>query len=142
MAEPLDLFDIVPGMCGPYFESDVVHRMLDGLSEVQDIRRAGLDVISNVTGRPWWFSMRLIKTVMVSWEIVGGELAMRGIDAQRMSIAAWLDAVYYICIKNIEHSKLQMFMSQLEVPPPEELPFIEDSAEMEMSTDEFLALGN
>jgi hypothetical protein len=85
--------------------------------------------------------MRLIKTAMVSWEIVGGELAFRGVDAERLSVSAWLDAVLLICLRALDSTKVTMFMSQLEVPPAEEL---ENSspADMEMSADAFLALAH
>jgi hypothetical protein len=139
MADPLDLFDVIPGLCGEDLEHELSLGLLSGTYELKQVRRAALDTISAVTGRPWWFAMRLIKTAIASWEVVGGEVAMRGVDATKMSVSAWLDAVYYICLRGLESSKAQMFMSQLEVPPPEEMP--EDPVEtMEVSADEFFRL--
>lgn len=137
MLENVDLFDIVPGMCGDVFEDRVTTMLMDGVIELSQVRRAALDVVSCVTGRPWWFSMRLIKTAVASWEVVGGELAFRGVDAERLSLSAWLDAVYLICLRSMESSKITMFMSQLEIAPPEEKP---DDDEMVMSADTFMAL--
>lgn len=138
MPERIDLFDIVPGLCGSDMELDVVDGMLNGTLELDAIRRAALDVVSAVSGRPWWFSLRLIKTAVMSWEMIGGELMFRGVDATRLSLSGWLDAVLYLCLRNMEQAKVTMFMSQLEAPPPEEL---ESMPEMEMSADAFLALG-
>jgi hypothetical protein len=141
MNDTVDLFDIVPGLCGDEFEHKLFESMLSEAFDLRDVKRAALDTISSVTGRPWWFAMRLIKTAMVSWEIVGGELAFRGVDAERLSVSAWLDAVLLICLRALDSTKVTMFMSQLEVPPAEEL---ENSspADMEMSADAFLALAH
>lgn len=137
MQENIDLFDIVPGLC-PDLEERLMPLVFEEKIPLTDIRRASLDVISAVTGRPYWFAMRLIKTVSVSWEVVGGELALRGVDAERLSISAWLDAVLLICLKHLESAKVTLFMSQLEAPPVDEM---ENVPEMEMSADAFLALG-
>lgn len=138
MQDDIDLFDVVPGMCGPTFEDQVTDNLLLGRIELSQIRRAALDVISSVTGRPWWFSMRLIKTAVASWEVIGGELAIRGVDAERLSISAWLDASLLICLRSIESNKITMFMSQLEIAPPEEGADQEES--MTMSADTFMSL--
>lgn len=138
MQDDIDLFDVVPGMCGPTFEEQVTDSLLLGRIELSQIRRAALDVISSVTGRPWWFSMRLIKTAVASWEVIGGELAIRGVDAERLSISAWLDASLLICLRSIESNKITMFMSQLEIAPPEEGADQEES--MTMSADTFMSL--
>ena len=139
MQDDIDLFDVVPAMCGPAFEDQVTHHLLLGQIELPQIRRAALDVISSVTGRPWWFSMRLIKTVAASWEVIGGEIAMRGVDAERLSISAWLDASFLICLRSLESNKITMFVSQLEIAPPEEAAGQEEN--MFMSADTFMALG-
>ena len=138
MQDDIDLFDVVPGMCGPTFEDQVTDNLLLGRIELSQIRRAALDVISSVTGRPWWFSMRLIKTAVASWEVIGGELAIRGVDAERLSISAWLDASLLICLRSIESNKITMFMSQLEIAPPEEGADQEEN--MTMSADTFMSL--
>lgn len=138
MQENVDLFDIIPGMCGSAFEDKVTDYLLDGRIDFTQIRRASLDVVSSVTGRPWWFSMRLIKTIVASWEVIGGEIAMRGIDAERLSVSAWLDAALLICLRSLESNKITMFMSQLEIAPPEEAADQEES--MTMSADTFMAL--
>lgn len=137
MQDHVDLFDIVPGMC-PGFEEILMPVLLEEQVSLADVRRAALDVVSAVTGRPWWFATRLIKTAAVSWELVGGELALRSVDAERISLSAWLDAVLLICLKQMESTKVTLFMSQLEAPPVEEMENVED---MEMSPDAFLALG-
>lgn len=140
MSDRIDLYDIVPRMCGPAFEDEIIEALLAEKIEVADLKRASLNVLSSVSGRPWWFTLRLIKTAVASWEIVGGELAFRGVDADKLSISAWLDAVLLICIRGLESAKVTMFMSQLEIPPPEELEDGEESEEMMISADQFLTM--
>lgn len=140
MVEPLDLFNIFPGMCSPETEHLVTKMLLAEQITARQIKRTSLDIISTVCARPWWFSMRLIKTAVASWEVVGGELAVRGVDAEKLSVSAWLDAVLYLCLRTLDGAKMTSFMTQLEAPPPEEV--VESPVLMEMTTDEFLALAS
>lgn len=137
MADPFDLWDIVPGLC-PEIEDELMLLLIDEELEPDEVRRIALGAIEMATGRRWWVAIKLIQVACQSWEIIGGNLAYRGIDASRISLGAWLDAVLLITVQNMEPDKVTMFTSQLEVPPPE---FADEVPEPEMNRSSFFALG-
>ena len=137
MVNELDLWDVVPGLC-PELDGPLTKMLLDEEITAEELRQIVLDVIQNVAGRRWWFAMRLIGTIRQSWEVIGGELALAGVRAHEVPLGAWLDAGLLVCIKGMEPDKVTMFMSQLEVPPPDIRVELE---EMVMSPSEFAAIG-
>lgn len=95
-----------------------------------------LDIISNVSGRPWHIALRLIGSARNSWNVVGAELILKGVDATQISLSAWLDVVLLVMIRGMEAKDVAMFTAKLEAPPPGADPV----DEMTMSTDDFGAL--
>lgn len=137
MVEPLDLWDVVPGLC-PDIEDQVTQFVIEGGLDVGELRLTGLATIEAATGRPWWVALRLVHLARHSWEVVGGNLSYRRVDASCTTLGAWLDAVLLIAVQNMEQDKITMFTSQLEAPPPE---FAGDIPEPEMDRSSFFALG-
>jgi hypothetical protein len=135
MATDLGIWDIVPGMC-PDLEDDLDEALIQGDVNVSDIRDIALEVIATVSSRPWWFTLRLIAVVTASWETIGGDLVLHGVDATKVSLGAWLDAALLLCLRAMDPKDVTMFMSQLEAAPAGE-----EVAELEMDRHAFLALG-
>lgn len=135
MAEELDPWDVVPGLCIDA-EEVVTEALLNEQLEYSELRDIVLDVISMVTGRPWWIALRLVHIAKASWEAVGGELAFRGVQAQNISLAAWLDATLLVCLRSMESKDVTMFMTRLEAPPPGV-----ETEEPEMDRASFMAMG-
>lgn len=138
MTREPDLWDIIPGMCteADQLEDQLTEAMLDDRIDFQQISDLCTQTLELASGRPWWITIRLVSTAMRSWEVVGGELAFRRIDATRIPFGAWLDAVLLICIRGMPSEKITMFMSQLEIAPKGiEIP------ELEMDMNDFMALG-
>lgn len=152
-----DIWDIIPGLC-PDQAEQVDEAILDGLVSLTLVRDTALEVITEATGRPWWYVLRLVALVKNSWETIGGELTFRGVRADQLSLGAWLDAVLLVCLRSIKQEDVVMFTSSLESPPPElllmqreatstqedgALPELPDDglpADMEMDRRSFLAL--
>lgn len=115
--QPLDLEDIFPGLAPGAF--DLVDDLL--YSEeltLDDLSTVVLNIITTVTGRPWWIAMRLVSGAMANWGFIGSKLVLAGVDASQVSLSAWLDAVFMITVEGTPEDKLTMFYSQLEFPPP------------------------
>jgi hypothetical protein len=132
-ARPIELEDIFPALAPG--GAELVDELLysDNLT-LEELYRVVLDVISTVTGRPWWISMRLINDAMLNWGLVGSKLVLGGVDSAKVSLGAWLDAVFMIIIEGTPEDKLTMFFSKLEFPPPG----FEPIAEITMDADAFL----
>ena len=134
---PFTVMDIVPGLC-PDDEADVIAMLAQGDLSITELRDAALAAITHVSGRPWWIAVRLVKIAAASWESLGGRLAQQNIDAGRISLGQWLDAILVIIVESIKPEQTTMFFSQLEMPPPgygDELP------EPEMNPATFMAMG-
>jgi hypothetical protein len=137
MAKEPDLWDIIPGMCdeAELLEDQLTDAMLDDQISFQQITDLCTQTLELASGRPWWVTIRLVFAATRSWEVVGGELAYRCIDAQKIPLGAWLDAVLLICVKGMPSEKITMFMSQLEIAPKGiEVP------ELEMDMSDFMAM--
>lgn len=138
MTPGLDSGDVFPGMLEEEDRSYVEDRLHAGFLDVEEFLRLGLEIISTVSGRPWWVSLRLIATASQSWDALGGELV--NFDAERLSLAGWLDALFMLIVRNIDDEKRTMFLMKLELPPQgwgEEEP-----KSLEMSADAFMAMAS
>lgn len=130
------VWDLIPGMC-PDEEHLVTKALLENQITVQEFRDVCLQVIATATGRPWWIAVRLSHIAAANWESVGGNLAKNSVDASRISIGQWLDAVLLLCLEGMKPEQTTMFLSQLEMPPP---GFETEVKEMEMSASAFMAM--
>ena len=127
MADAIDPDDVFPGLLSEDDREFVEDLLLAETITVQDLYDTCLDIISEVSARQWWIAMRLVYIARDSWDNLGAEMILTGIDADRISLAAWLDALTALMLKLMEPSKITMFTMQLEAPPvgeeesPEEL---------------------
>jgi hypothetical protein len=105
---------------------------------IEDFYESYFDVISAVSARHWWVTLRLIGVAKDRWDVLGADLILRGADPSRLSLSAWLDVLMIVILQNIKSERANSFLMQLEAPPPgEELP----PEDMEMTADAFLAMG-
>ena len=137
MANPPQLDDIFPGLLGEDQVEWVEDQLEYGLLGAEDFRDTVLSIIETASARRWWVALRLIDLTRTSWDVMGPEMMLRGVDTNRMSLAAWLDVALITALKNMDPKDTQMFTMRLEAPPENEEP-----EEMEMSQSSFLALGS
>lgn len=138
MAEAIDPDDVFPGLLGEQDQEIVEDLLMAQDITVQDLYDICLDIISQVSARRWWIAMRLIYIARDSWDNLGAEMILSGVDPDRISLSAWLDAFTALMLKLMEPSKITMFTMQLEAPPVGEE---ESPRELEMSADAFLSMG-
>lgn len=137
MVDNPNLDDVFPGLLNErdadLVEDLIISRELS-LDECEDII---LSVIETVSARPWWVTIKLIETARVSWDLLGGELVLRGVDPTHISLSSWLDALLLTVIKNMEPKDVTMWCMKLEAPPPDVQV---DEAELEMDSSQFMAM--
>lgn len=138
MVEGVELDDVFPGLLSDEDTELVEEAILDGVLEMQEFRDLILGVIETASARHWWVALRLIEVARTSWDLIGGELVLRGVDAESLSLSAWLDVLLLTVLRNMEPKDTQMFTMRLETPPPEAKAGAEQ--EMEMSQDAFMAI--
>lgn len=138
MAEAIDPDDIFPGLLGGEEQEIVEDLLMAEAIAVEDLYDICLDVISQVSARNWWIAVRLVYIARDSWDNLGAELILSGVDADRLSLSAWLDALTATILRLMDPSKVTMFTMQLEAPPVGEE---ESPEELEMSANAFLSMG-
>lgn len=115
-----DLLAVLPGLiddpgCGDH----LTELMLDGTIGREDYEDTVLAVITVAAGRYWWACFRLLGAakdpLIGDW--LRGNLVLHHIDAQQLSLAAWLDALYAIMTKNMDPDRCAKFDAQINQPP-------------------------
>lgn len=120
LPEQISLWSIVPGFLEPEAEEDVVDLMIDGEYTRDDLEQLVWELVSIASGRDWWTVLYLLGNAKHDQNvgIVKGKLASNGVDASKISLAAWLDAVYVIFAEHMNAEDRQKFNLSLLRPPP------------------------
>ncbi len=137
MAETPTLDDVFPGLLDEEDQNTVEEMIIQGDLDIDEYRQVLLDVIETVSARRWWVALRLIEGARTSWDVLGGTMGLKGIDATQVSLSSWLDVLLLVTINAMEPKDVQMWTMKLEAPPPEEEVAEED---MEMSSAQFMAM--
>lgn len=113
------LYRVLPGWVEGREDAQLMMDMLmDGTISEEDIDRATKDVISTVGGRHSWWIFNLLGFVVGSWAIINGHMIRGGLFAEDISLSAWIDAAYSVCIElQPSNDERQKFETQLEAPP-------------------------
>lgn len=134
MEDPVDLDHVIRTMLpeGPelLFDESIGDELSEGC----------LAVISAVSGRPWWQTLRMISVAVAHWNVLGAEMLYRGFLPDQVSLSAWLDVLLLVTIRAMDPKDVTMFTLQLEQPPVDVID-AEEVEEMTMSRDAFLAMG-
>lgn len=139
MVPEIDLLAIVNDLLPDEDNAELIDLMWEVEDEftMDDLHDLMFEVVSGVTGRPWWIALRLIAATQVNWDFIGADLALQGVRADTISIAAWLDVVLLTMLRNIDPEKATMFTSQLEMVPP---GMTVEPVDMEISREQFMSM--
>jgi len=137
MVEDMDLDDIFPGFLSGEDEEAVNTMMLTGDLDADEYQDILLSIIETAAARDWWVVFRLVESARRSWDVLGAEMALKGIDATQVSLSSWLDVLLIVLLRAMEPEKVQMFCMKLEAPPVDA-----KSEEPEMSASDFMAMAN
>lgn len=123
MAEEVDVLGVIPGLLVPEDRALVEDRISQEEITWDEVNDTALEAMTVASGRDWWFAIRFLAVARVGWDVIGGQMARSGIDATKISLAAWIDAAYHIAREAIGSGKegqqnLVRFTSELEAPPP------------------------
>jgi len=138
MSESIDPDDILPGLLNDDEAFALEELLSQGVLSIPEVYDTCTDIIEKVSGRNWWVALRLIFIARESWDNVGAELILRRVDANTLSLSAWLDALFLTLLKTMDPKQVPMFTMQLEAPPegekaPEQV--------FEMTAEAFLSMG-
>ena len=123
-----ELLDVVPDV------ETIMGEVELGIDEWSDVC---LEMISTVSARPWWITMKLVGIAVNSWDNLGAAM-LRRVDAEKVSLAAWLTIFLIVVIEALDPKDVTMTLARIEAPPPN----VEREPEQtEMSVSDWLALG-
>jgi hypothetical protein len=108
---------LIPGLMDGDAEERVADLLLDGTVTAELIAMRSRELLTAAAGRPWWEADRLIRSSGESWHIIGGELTRLGVDLNRVSLAAALNAIYVICVRTMDEKERNKFDIDLRLPP-------------------------
>lgn len=112
-----DPLPIVPGLMSDDDQARVEDMLLDGETDAEEIVERSRDALQAAAGRPWWEADRLVRSSAESWVIIGGELTRLGVDLEKVSLAAALNAIYVICVRTMTEEERNKFDTELRMPP-------------------------
>lgn len=92
--------------------------ILSGHVTGEEIEQALIDLIEEVTGRPFHTAIMLAALSASQWPSIGGELARRGFRWDVMPIGAALDAIYTTIVERVPNDHLPRLHALLESPVP------------------------
>lgn len=113
--------------------------MFTGAVDVEDLFRLCTDLLTTVGARPWWVTIRLITVAQQNWDTVGAEMMMKGVNANTMSLAGWLDVFLLVLLRLMDPKETTMFTMKLEMVPPEFIDQVPEES-LEISADAFLSM--
>jgi hypothetical protein len=108
---------LIPGLMGRDADERIGDMLLDGDIDVDLIVTRSRELLTAAAGRPWWEADRLIRSSGRDWHIIGGELTRLGVDLDRVSLAAALNAIYVVCVRTMDEQERSKFDIDLRVPP-------------------------
>lgn len=114
--EPLP---IVPGMLDPDDAERLSDRIVDGEVSLRELTLASRDALELASGWRWWEADRLIRSAGAQWKVVGGELALAGVDLDAQPLGAVLNTLYVLAARSLNEQQRQQLDFQISAPPPE-----------------------
>jgi len=132
---------IVPGLLNEADRRLVWADFLAGEFTSEELATAERDALAAAAGRPWWEADRLIRSLVApdNFATLHGELMLRGLQFDVLSLAAMLNAVYALVRKMISHDEaaLARFDAGLTAIPPGVA--VEELYDPEEAANDFLA---
>lgn len=108
---------LIPGMMTAGSEDRIGELLLDEVIDTGLLVTRSRELLTAAAGRPWWEADRLIRSSAASWHIIGGELTRLGVDLEKVSLAAALNAIYVICVRTMDEKERNKFDIDLRLPP-------------------------
>lgn len=117
---PMDPAEILPGMVAEDQQETLEDALLTGVVAANEVREAALEVIADASGRPWWWTLRLVQAAVGSWAVVHGSLVAAGVRLADIPLGAAVDAIYVTCMARMDKEHREAFDRDLEIPPVQE----------------------
>jgi hypothetical protein len=131
-------FDTVIEVLSVTDRAEIEQGVIDGTVDDKDMEQAFRDVVEVAAGRPWWVVLNYLNLIQGFWSRFHGRILLSGLDPERVSFGAYLDAAHYSFIEGRDEQGIQKIINFLETPPPG----YEIELDQETESETFLAMMN
>lgn len=107
----------LPGLLEGEHRERIMQAIEEGHVTVAQLGDVNHDAIEVVSGWRWWEAGKLIACVAGSWHTLGGLLTLSGVDPAKMSLGAYLAAVYARLWENANTKDRAKLAQQVATPP-------------------------
>jgi len=125
-----DFNQIVPGWLDEDSEDTILDQLMTGDLSPDELKEVILDTISVAAGRPWWWALRLIRYAsddVHHWSRINGRLILAGVRVKKVSLSAWVDAVYAVHCEGMDEEQYTKLKADMDMPPS--LEYFDEEAE-------------
>lgn len=136
--DELGSFEAVVELLPVSDKAELEQAIIDGKVAEQAKEETFRDAVEAVAGRPWWVVINYGNLLRTFWGRFHGRLLLSGLDPQRVSLGAYLDAFYASLIEGRDEQARQKIDNYLETPPMG----MEIELDEESESDTFLAMMN
>jgi len=95
----------------------LLDKMIDGQLDPAVLHQRLREVLTVVSGRPWWVTMRILYSAQASWDTIGGYLVLHGVNPQDLSLQGFMDALLATLVRHIDPKDHASFFTKLKMPP-------------------------
>lgn len=121
LPDQVSLWGILPGLLEEQdAEEYLTDLMISGDLDRDVYEEMVWEVVGIAAGREWWTALHLLGNAKAEAHslIIRGMLALNGVDATRISLAAFLDAIYMIFVERMTEPNRQRFDLLISKAPP------------------------
>lgn len=129
--EEFTLLRVFPDLAGNEAIDAMYEDMFEGKMTLEEVCQISLESITELSGYDYWVTLRACFTLREAWIELGGRLLSRGVDPQKMSLGAYLTAMFALLVDKMEPKKTVQFFESLREPPE-----TEEEARKEMQIDD------
>jgi hypothetical protein len=107
-------YGLIPGLVDG--GDAIIDAIADGTVTSGQVVEAAQDALAEACGMPWWQALRLIQ-LTVSDPLAAGMLVLGGVNAQQVSIGAWVVAAYALLVKDADEKDRARIDRDISKPP-------------------------
>ena len=116
--DPIDWDMILPGLLADDDQIIVEDAILDGDITPEDLSRAVIDLVTEVSGMKWYTCVVLCNIQRDMWERTGVRMLLAGLRPQEMLFGAWMACAFTVILDHIDYKEAANFVSTITTPPP------------------------
>lgn len=96
----------------------IEQQIIDGTIAAEDMEAVFHDAVEVASGRTWWVVINYMNLARGFWARFHGRVLASGMNPDKVSFGAYLDAIHFAFIEGREEQGIQKITNFLETPPP------------------------